>query len=78
MSDYVPAYNYSVNIEVNPQCRKDSTSAIFLHCFSRQSYTWGCVAIAEGEMRTTLQILKPGARIVMVRNKEDLLSYMEY
>ncbi len=78
LSDYVPHYNYSVNIEVNPQCRKDSTSAIFLHCSGGALYTSGCVGIGEWEMKTALQLLKPGARIVIVRNKEDLLRYMEY
>ncbi len=78
LSDYVPHYNYSVNIEVNPQCRKDSTSAIFLHCSGGALYTSGCVGIGEWEMKTALQLLKPGARIIIVRNKEDLLKYMEY
>ncbi len=78
LADYVPSYNYSVNIEVNPECRKDSTSAIFLHCFGRNPYTLGCVAIEEGQMRQVLRILKPGAKIVMVREKEDLLDYVGY
>lgn len=78
LADYVPSYNYAVNIEVNPQCRKDSTSAIFLHCFGKNNYTLGCVAIAEDQMRAVLQTLKPGGRIVIVKDREDLLEYMEY
>ncbi|MCI8464565.1 MAG: L,D-transpeptidase family protein [Lachnospiraceae bacterium] len=79
LSRYIPDYNYSVNIEVNPQCRKDSTSAIFLHCLGRgpYPYTSGCVAIGEEQMRTVLQLLNPGARILIVQNIEDLLNYVD-
>ncbi len=78
LAEYVPSYNYSINIEVNPQCQKDFTSAIFLHCFGVNPYTLGCVAIEESQMRVLLQSLKPGAQIIMVRDREDLLNYMDY
>jgi L,D-peptidoglycan transpeptidase YkuD (ErfK/YbiS/YcfS/YnhG family) len=78
LADYVPSYNYAVNIEVNPQCRKDSTSAIFLHCFGKNPYTLGCVAVKEEQMRTLLTVLKPNAQIILVKNREDLLRYVEF
>ena len=78
LADYVPSYNYSVNIEVNPQCRKDSTSAIFLHCFGINPYTQGCVAVKEEQMRTLLTVLKPGAQIILVKDRHDLMRYVEF
>ncbi|QNM06861.1 L,D-transpeptidase family protein [Qiania dongpingensis] len=73
--DYVPSYNYAVNIDVNPECRKDSTSAIFLHCKGSSNTTLGCVAINEDKMRYLLQLLNPGAKIVMVKSERELMNY---
>ena len=54
LADYVPSYNYAINIEVNPSCSKNSTSAIFLHCFGNSSYTLGCIAIGEDQKQELL------------------------
>lgn len=63
--EYTNSYRYAVNIEVNPDCTKDSTSAIFLHCYGQNSYSLGCVAIPEEDMVRLLQSLRPGARILI-------------
>ncbi len=73
LSKIVPDYNYSIDIEVNPTRRKDSTSAIFLHCGSGP--TAGCVAIPENCMVTILQRLKPGAKMIIAENASTVSLY---
>ncbi len=73
LSKIVPDYNYSIDIEVNPDRRKDSTSAIFLHCGSAP--TAGCVAIPEDCMVTILQRIKPGAKMIIAENASTVSLY---
>ena len=75
--DHANAYNYAINIEVNPECSKDCVSAIFLHVFSSYvPYTLGCVAISEERMVDLLLDLEVGAQITIVRNTAELANYM--
>lgn len=73
LSQIVPEYNYAVNIEVNPDRRRDSTSAIFLHCGSKE--TAGCVGIPENCMVTILQRLRPGAKMIIAENASAVGLY---
>ena len=70
--DYTLSYAYAINIEVNPDCTKDSTSAIFLHCYGSVDYTYGCVAVSEQTMVDLLLALQPGAIIVIASDLDDL------
>lgn len=72
--DYAGYYDYSINIEVNPNCiRPGSTSAIFLHCGNSASA--GCVSVSEESMITILQRLKPGAKMIIAENSSALYNY---
>ncbi|MBQ9887399.1 MAG: L,D-transpeptidase family protein [Lachnospiraceae bacterium] len=73
LSEIVPDYNYSIDIEVNPNRTRNSTSAIFLHC--GRGGTAGCVAVPESCMVTILQRLKPGAKIVIAENASMVSLY---
>ncbi len=73
LSEIMPDYAYAVNIEVNPQRTKDSTSAIFLHC--GQNPTGGCVAVPENVMVTLLQRLRPGAKMIIAENYSTINMY---
>ena len=75
LEEYVNSYAYAVNIEVNPECTKDSTSAIFLHCYGKNPYTLGCVAVEESRMIELLKMLRPGAMITIVKSEEELESF---
>ena len=46
-----PRYNQFVST------REDAVSAIFLHCYSNNAHTGGCVAISKQDMRYLLQIV---------------------
>lgn len=75
--DFVASYDYCINIEVNPSCRKDTVSAIFLHCFNlEQGTTAGCVSIGEEYMVKILQSIRPGARMCIARDYNTLYSFI--
>lgn len=48
--------------------KEASTSAIFLHCYGRNPYSLGCVAIPEEDMVRILQSLRPGAKILITES----------
>lgn len=63
--DYKGAYNYCMFIDYNAAGVAHKGSCIFLHCFSKNKYTAGCVAISEAAMKKIIQWAKPGAKIVI-------------
>ncbi len=72
--EYTKPYVYCLNISYNEQGKPGLGSAIFLHCYSNNTYTGGCVAIPEGDMRTVLRKVKKGCRIVIAK-LGDLKKY---
>lgn len=64
LCDHPDAYAYALSIGYNAQCVPGLGSALFLHCFTGQA-TQGCVALPEAAVRRLLQLLRPGARIVL-------------
>ena len=63
--DYKGAYNYCMFIDYNAKGVAHKGSCIFLHCFSKNKYTAGCVAISEASMKKIVRWAKPGAKIVI-------------
>ena len=61
--DYVPHYNYGVNMGYNKKNVFGKGSALFLHCFGSNPYTGGCVAVSEENMVKILQNLTRRTRI---------------
>lgn len=53
--DYDPHYNYALALDYNKKCTYLKGSAIFLHCFGDNTYTAGCIAVPEKEMKTIVQ-----------------------
>ena len=64
LCDYPDAYAYAVVIGYNPQCTPGLGSALFLHCGTGKA-TQGCVAMPQAAVRRLVQLLRPGARIVL-------------
>ena len=62
----VPAYNYGMTIDFNPECVYPDGSNIFVHCFGRKKSTAGCIALPECRMRRLLRLASPGT-VVSVR-----------
>ena len=63
--DYGQPYQYCLNISYNEDGKPGLGSAIFLHCYSHNTSTAGCVAIPEEKMRELLRMVRPGCRIVI-------------
>lgn len=59
-------YDYAIALNYNPDCVPGKGSAIFLHCTGSKTTTNGCIAIPEDTLKQILQVLKPGAKIVIL------------
>jgi len=66
LADFGTEYRYCLNIGFNADAVPGKGSAIFLHCtHPRKSSTGGCVAIPEAEMKTLMQLVRPGCTVVI-------------
>lgn len=70
-----PCYNYSIALDYNAGCVPGKGSAIFLHgLHPTKTWTEGCIAIPEENMKTLVQQVDAGTRIVVVPDA----SWLEY
>ena len=67
--DYDLAYKYCLNISYNEDGTPGKGSAIFLHCYTKNKFTGGCVAIPQEKMIEVLRHLKNNCVIVMDESK---------
>ena len=63
--DYTQSYQYCLHISYNQAGRPHLGSAIFLHCFSQNPNTGGCVAVSPEAMVQILQALGPDCLILL-------------
>ena len=64
--EYTREYQYCLNISFNRDCIPGNGSAIFLHCLGpKHTFTGGCVAIPEDQMRVVMQHVRPGCVVVI-------------
>ena len=63
--DYALAYKYCLNISWNADGTPGKGSAIFLHCYTKNKFTGGCVSIPEDVMREVVTRVKAGCVVVM-------------
>ena len=68
--DYVPQYEYCLNISYNEDGTPGKGSAIFLHCTGTNEYTAGCVAIPKDKMRLVMQRVRSGCAVVIGSQKQ--------
>ena len=67
--DYNLAYKYCLNISYNENGTPGKGSAIFLHCYTKNKFTGGCVAIPEEKMIEVLRHVKNNCVVVMDERK---------
>lgn len=68
-----PCYNYSIALDYNAGCVPGKGSAIFLHgLHPTKTWTEGCIAIPEENMKTLVQQVDAGTRIVVVSDASQL------
>ena len=72
--DYKPGYEYCLNISWNIDCTPKKGSAIFLHCYTKNKFTGGCVSLPEDIMREVVKLVKPGCVVVMDKS-ENIKGY---
>ncbi|MBQ7214461.1 MAG: L,D-transpeptidase family protein [Synergistaceae bacterium] len=63
--DYDLAYKYCLNISWNSERTPGKGSAIFLHCYTKNKFTGGCVSLPEDVMREVVMRVKTGCVVVM-------------
>lgn len=72
-----PCYNYSIALDYNSGCVPGAGSAIFLHgLHPTKTWTEGCIAIPEENMKTLVRQVDAGTRIVIVPDASGL-DYVE-
>ena len=64
---YKGSYNYCMFIDYNAEGVPGKGSCIFLHCYGKNKYTAGCVAIPEGMMKKIVRWAREGTKIVIRR-----------
>lgn len=77
LASYDPQYRYAVFIAFNADpFVPGKGSAIFLHVKNDTSWkTAGCVSVTEKNMIWLLRRLRPGARMLIVKEPEDIRRY---
>ena len=68
------AYKYAMNINYNEKGIPNKGSAIFLHCYTKNQYTAGCVAIPEDYMAKVLKKVNRGTTII-IDVAENIIKY---
>lgn len=63
--DICPEYDYALYIDYNDACVKGAGSGIFMHCMGAKNSTSGCVSVPQDVMKKIVQMIKPGARIMI-------------
>lgn len=72
-----PCYNYSIALDYNSACVPGKGSAIFLHgLHPTKTWTEGCIAIPEENMKTLVQQVDENTRIVVV-SEASQLTYID-
>ena len=72
--DYSPGYNYAMNINYNEERIPNKGSGIFLHCFTKNKYTFGCISISENNMIEIYKILNENCCII-IDSKDNMKKY---
>lgn len=72
--DYEKAYRYCLNINYNEDGTPGKGSAIFLHCYSDNEYTEGCIAIPEDAMKRILRRVDKNC-VLLIDRRENLTTY---
>ena len=72
--DYNPGYEYAINIDYNKEQTPKKGAGIFLHCFTHNPYTAGCVAIDKYELYYIYKEINKDCHII-IDTKENMNKY---
>ncbi|MCF0247858.1 MAG: L,D-transpeptidase family protein [Synergistes sp.] len=65
MADYDPEYNYGLFTDYNPKNKYGLGAGIFIRCFGKKPYTFGCISVSEKDMIELVKRLEPGAKVAI-------------
>lgn len=68
------AYQYGIVIDYNSACIPENGSAFFFHCNIWEP-TEGCVTVPREDMESFMQLIKPGAYILIEKSEENIINY---
>ena len=72
--DYNPGYEYALNIDYNKEQTPFKGGGIFLHCFTNNTFTAGCVAIDRDELVKIYKEINKDCNII-IDTKENMTKY---
>ena len=72
--DVKPGYEYAINIDYNKDRTKYKGSGIFLHCFTKNPFTAGCVSINITELKDIYGKINENCHII-IDTKENMTKY---
>ena len=73
LEEYMPEYQYCLNISFNEEGMPGRGSAIFLHCTGLFPYTRGCVAAPENVMKQVMRAVHQDCTVI-IDTQEKLFS----
>ena len=72
--NYNPGYEYIMNINYNPDRTPRKGCAIFLHCFTKNPYTGGCVAVNKENMKKIITTADEKS-VIIIDELKNIYNY---
>ena len=69
-----PGYEYALNMDYNKKQVPKKGAGLFLHCFTKNNYTAGCVAIQKDQLKNIYQEINEDCHII-IDTKENMTKY---
>ena len=74
MIEYDLAYQYGMNINYNEEAIPGKGSAIFLHCFTLNPFSFGCIAIPKEDMIKAMININENC-VIIIDEKKNIYNY---
>lgn len=65
MIDYSPEYNYGLFLDYNSERTVGKGNCIFFHCTGANTYTGGCIAVAEENLVQIMKAVDINSRVII-------------
>ena len=72
--DYNPGYEYALNIDYNKEQTPYKGAGLFLHCFTHNKFTAGCVAIDKNDLIFIYKEINKDCYII-IDTKDNMTKY---
>lgn len=72
--DINPGYEYALNMDYNKEQTPKKGSGLFLHCFTENTFTAGCVSIDKNELYSIYKEINKDCHII-IDTKQNMTKY---